>query len=88
MMAAIYPIIVALGSIATLILWLLRRYRIIFKQIRKLKEQVDAITTKIVVLERLGRTTGSRRRVVKLYAQRELLNRKLRRLRDAHPRSG
>jgi hypothetical protein len=79
-MSYIYYIILAIGSVATLILWFLRKYYTIPKKVKRLEEQVDGITAKIIEHEKCSYNNRNPDYLYGLYTKRKLLNRKIRRL--------
>lgn len=71
--------IAALGPIAVLILWILKRWYTSDYKISKLKGQVDEITHQIVILQARPRSYNNLARLDKLYEERRQLNQNIRR---------
>ena len=79
-MTKLQATIAALGAIATLCLWLLRRYFTTTRKVRILKGKVDEITNEIVVLEKKSKSYSNLNHLQSLYSDRMSLNREIRRL--------
>jgi len=82
-----WAVIIALGSISALLLWILKRWFTIGREIANLKGQVDEITVKIVHMERKPATYTNVTRLTELRAQRDSLNRQIRRYTVSKPKS-
>ena len=81
-MASWKIILTGIGALATLTLWIVRRYLTTTRRIRILKGKVDEVTNQIVVFEKLGRTYSRLNRLQSLYDKRLSLNREIKRLQN------
>ena len=75
--------ITALGSLAGLVLWYVKRKHSQAYKIAKLREKVDEITRTIVALEKQPRTYSRAARIAKLLSDRMHLNREIKYRREA-----
>lgn len=82
-MKEIVAAIVALGAMAALAHWILKRWFSHPSEIIRLEEQINEITLKIVATEKKHPTYSNRKHLNELYAKRVRLNEKIKSLRKS-----